>query len=176
MVIEPLRAHLVDLDTDAYLSSPVAIAAHSHGRWPIEGFDRAENARLIARHEEEHDAGTAFAFAVLSPWRDREYGCVYVRPLSDYVARTGTRIADAPDHAALVTFWLLDDATARQTTGECLAEIREWTASWAGPALLRVATAETGSIAAAHELGLAEVAATDQPRPYRWFALHPTGG
>jgi hypothetical protein len=71
--LAPLTSELVDLDTRAYLQSPAAITAHSAGRWP-RGLTRQENLRPIEDHEREHEAGAAFAYALLSPGRDQEWG------------------------------------------------------------------------------------------------------
>jgi hypothetical protein len=90
VVIVPLTRQLLDLDLTAYCSSPQAIRAHSAGRWPSEDLTREENCRLIEQHEQEHAAGEAYAYAILSADRTREVGCVYLRPFAPFLERTRT--------------------------------------------------------------------------------------
>ena len=68
----------------------------------------------MAVHEAEHVDGTAYAYAVLDHDGERELGCVYLRPLGEYLERTGTHVHDSridPERTAIVTFWLIDDRT-----------------------------------------------------------------
>jgi hypothetical protein len=149
-----LTSELLALDTQAYAASPVAIAAHSLGRWPT-SLTLAENAELVARHEAEHAEGSAWAYAVLDPDLGREVGCAYLRP-------------SLPGHAVL-TFWLLDDAATRPSAAVVLADLVAWLGEWpVEAALLRVHPDEAEPVAAAREVGLAERAG---PAPYRWFEL-----
>jgi hypothetical protein len=99
--LAPLSGEFVDLDTRAKLESPVAITAHSAGRWPVEGFTREENLRLVEGYEREHAAGEAFTYALLSPGRDQEWGCVYLRPLQFFLDPAETEILDALTEAGL---------------------------------------------------------------------------
>ena len=170
VTIEPLGTHLVDLDTAAYLASPNAIDAHSAGRWPIAGFTREQNLGLLAEHEREHDAGEAFAYAMLDDGRSRELGCVYLRRLDDFISRTGTLLDDVGPGAAIGTFWALDDTSARPSATALLGEIMDWCDAWgAAPVVLRALPAEQESIAAMTALGMEELLAREQPLPYRWF-------
>ncbi len=170
VTLEPLRGHLVELDTAAYIASPHAIDAHSAGQWPINGFTRETNLELIAEHEREHDAGEAFAYAMLDGARSRELGCVYLRRLDDFLSRTGTVLDDVPAGGAIVTFWALDDATIRPSVTALIEEMTDWCDAWgAASVVMRALPAERESIAAMAALGLEEVSAHDQPLPYRWF-------
>lgn len=173
LLIEPLTRHLADLDTAAYTSSPQAIEQHSAGRWPTDGFTLTENLDLIAGHEAEHHAGTAFAYALLSPARDREVGCVYLRPLAPYCERTGMQLLDAAvdvSATAIATFWLIDDASARPATAAVVAELDSWLAAWgAAPVVFRCLPEEAESSAALRHLGLGAIETAGQELPYRWF-------
>lgn len=73
----------------------------------------------MAMHEAEHSAGTAYAYAVLDRDGAAEFGCVHLRPLAEFLERTGTRLrttATDPDHAMIVTFWLIDSRELRPST------------------------------------------------------------
>ncbi|HYJ69411.1 MAG TPA: hypothetical protein VEX15_17300 [Nocardioidaceae bacterium] len=173
VVIEPLTSALVELDTTAYASSPLAIGRHSAGRWPTAGFTVEDNLPLIARHEAEHRAGAAFAHALLSPARDREYGCAYLRPLAPYSERTGTRLVDPPRElaaAAIATWWLIDDVRARPDADSVLAALESWIAAWgAAPVVFRCLPEEDQSIDALRRAGLTPIEAVGQELPYCWF-------
>lgn len=171
--IEPLTSKLAALDTVAYIDSPDAIRRHSAGRWPIDGFTMAENLTLIATHEAEHDAGVAFAYSLLNVARDRELGCVYLRPLTAFQRRTGTRLVGLPrrmSNAAIATFWLIDDAHGRPTAVAVVREVESWVTAWgAAPAIFRCLPQEAESIQALVKGGLVAVDVEDQELPYRWF-------
>jgi hypothetical protein len=175
VAIVPLTRGLLDLDLTAYCSSPRAIRAHSAGRWPTENFTREEDCRLIERHEEEHVAGDAYAYAILSADRTREMGCVYLRPLVPFLERTGTRLCAGTvnvDRTAIVTYWVLDDDAARPPTERILDHLRGWLHQWdAADTVFRCLPEEVGSVTAlTGAAGLESVPATDQALPYLWFA------
>ncbi len=171
VTLEPLRLDLLGLDTAAYVSSPDAIRAHSAGSWSTEGFTIETNRELIARHEAEHDAGEAYAYAILAHDRSRELGCAYLRRLADFCGRTGTVVDGMPDESAVTTFWSIDDAASRPRQTDLLREVAAWVTSWgAVPWVLRALPAEEETVAAAAELGMRELAARGQQLPYRWFA------
>jgi hypothetical protein len=164
---------LADLDTLAYLSSPQAISSHSAGRWPIHGFTLEANLPLLADHEAEQRAGDAFAFAILDPPGEQEWGCVYLRPLAAYVARTHTRLAlpgSTVRSAAFATFWLIDDDSRRAAAREVVRILEAWTAAWgAAPIVFRCLPEERESVSALEESGMDRVHASAQPLPYLWF-------
>ena len=127
--LEPLVDGLAELDHTAYVSSPVAINAHSAGRWPVEGFTVDEDRRLIALHEKEHAEGAAFTYAALDPTRTRALGCLYVRPLADQLDRIGapaTVRGSFATPAAMVTFWLVDPPATRPTADDLVAVVVPW--------------------------------------------------
>lgn len=170
--VVPLTMDLLPRDTAAYVSSPRAIEAHSAGLWPTDGFTEEDNRALLSEHEREHASGAAFAMSLLSPDASREVGCAYLRPLSAYVARTGTRLAEARPESAILTFWAIDDPGSRPPTTVLLRDLQEWVAGWAAaPAVLRFLDAETDTADAVRDLGLVELEASEQPLPYRWFAV-----
>ena len=130
--IVPLSSHLLDLDLAAYRAGAQAIHAHSAGRWPAD-LGRDEARQLMSVHESEHEDGTAYAYAVLDQEGERELGCVYLRPLQEYLGRTGTHVHDSriePERTAIVTFWLIDDTDLRPSTAKVLRCIRQWVTRW----------------------------------------------
>lgn len=171
--LAPLTGELVDLDPRAYLESPDAITAHSAGRWPVRGFTREENLRLIEGHEREQEAGEAFTYALLSPGRDQEWGCVYLRPLQSLLDRSGTTLALDPSvilDATIVTLWLIDDTANRPAVDEVVASLEAWLRAWRPyAAIFRCLPAETGILDALTEAGLRQISAAQQELPYLWF-------
>jgi hypothetical protein len=175
VVIVPLTRQLLGLDLTACCSSPQAIRAHSAGLWPIEDFTREENCRLIERHEQEHAAGEAYAYAILSGDGTREVGCVYLRPLVPFLERTRTCLATGTlntARTAIATFWLIDDEAARPSTEQVLGHLRAWCRQWAAADLVfRCLPEEASSVAVLTAApGLQPLPANQQQLPYLWFA------
>lgn len=177
--IVPLSSHLLDLDLAAYRAGAQAIHAHSAGRWPADlGRDQAR--QLMSVHESEHEDGTAYAYAVLDQEGERELGCVYLRPLQDYLGRTGTHVHDSriePERTAIVTFWLIDDTDLRPSTAKILRCIRQWVTRWrAADPVYRCLPAEVSTLAALEAASdLRPIAMTGQELPYLWFVDEQTG-
>jgi hypothetical protein len=173
-----LSTHLLDLDLAAYGASAQAIHAHSAGRWPAH-LHRDEARRLMSVHESEHADGTAYAYAVLDDEGERELGCVYLRPLGEYLGRTGTHVHDDridPERTAIVTFWVIDDTDLRPSTAKILRRIRQWATRWrAADLVYRCLPAEVSTLAALEAAsGLRPITVTRQELPYLWFAdEHP---
>lgn len=168
--LAPLGPERVDVDTAAYRASPNAIRAHSRGRWPAsEAFTAAENLPLLRQHEAEHEAGEAFAYAILDVASGRELGCAYLRPLRPVLERSGTSLAVDGDDLAVLTYWLVDDASARPDATTLLRLLVSWVEEWGfRGCALRYLPEEAESAQAADALGLAPIQAGDQELPYRW--------
>ncbi|UUZ61913.1 hypothetical protein [Nocardioides sp. B-3] len=136
--VVPLTMDLLARDTEAFVSSPRAIEAHSAELWRTDGFTEEDNLPLLSEHEREHASGAAFACSLLSPDASRELGCAYLRPMSAYAARTGTLLAEAHADSAILTFWAIDDTGSRPPGVVILGHLRDWVAEWgAAPAVLR---------------------------------------
>lgn len=139
----------------------------------MKGFTREENIRLIEGHEREHEAGEAFAYALLSPGQDLEWGCVYLRPLQSFLDRSGTTLALDPSvisDAAIVTLWLIDDTANRPAVDEVVASLEAWLRAWRpDAAIFRCRPAETEILEALTEAGLSQISAAQQELPYLWF-------
>lgn len=177
--IIPLTSQILDLDLAAYRASPRAISAHSAGRWPGDDLSRDEARRLIAIHEAEHSAGTAYAYAVVDGDGTRELGCIYLRPLAAFLERTGAQLHTTtmdPDRTAIVTFWLIDDHELRPSTPQVLHYIRRWLHQWRAAGLVyRCLPGEAASVAALEaESGLRPLTMSGQELPYLWFADEDT--
>jgi hypothetical protein len=179
--IVPLTSQILDLDLAAYRASPKAISAHSAGRWPGADLSHDEARRLMAIHEAEHSAGTAYAYAVVDADGARELGCTYLRPLAAFLERTGTRLhtttrstRTGPDRT--VTFWLIDNHELRPSTPQVLHCIRRWLHQWRAAGLVyRCLPAEAASVAALEAAnGLRPLTASGQELPYLWFADEDT--
>jgi hypothetical protein len=177
--IVPLSSHLLELDLAAYRAGTQAIRAHSAGRWPPDlGLDEAR--RLMSVHESEHQDAAAYAYAILDQEGERELGCVYLRPLGEYLGRTGTHVHDSridPERAAIVTFWLIDDTDLRPATASILRCIRQWVTRWgAAHPVYRCLPAEVSTLAALEAArDLRPIAMTGQELPYLWFVDEQTG-
>ncbi len=182
--LEPLADAFAELDHTAYVGSPVAITAHSAGRWPLEGFSLEEDRRLIADHEREHREGLAFAYAVLDPAGGRELGCLYLRPLADQLERIGASASvreSFPAPAAMVTFWLVDPPAPRPTAEQFLTAVLPWLrhdwpwGSWAFRCLPdEVETVQ--ALTSSGQLAEGELARVGDGPPYRWFVPRAAHG
>jgi hypothetical protein len=119
------------------------------------------------------EAGEAFTYAVLSPGRDREWGCVYLRPLRSFIDGSGTKLAIDPSVisvAAIVTLWLIDDTTNRPAVDEVVASLEAWLRAWRPDAVtFRCLPAETEILDALTEAGLSKISAAQQELPSLWF-------
>lgn len=138
----------------------------------MKGFTREENLRLIEGREREHQAGESFTYALLSPGRDQEWGCVYLRPLKSFLDRSGTTLALDPSvilDAAIVTLWLIDDTANRPAVDEVVASLEAWLCAWRpDAAIFRCLPGETEIFNALTEAGLSQISAAQQELPYLW--------
>lgn len=173
----PLTSELAELDFEAYAASPDVIRAHSDGRWPVEGFTLADNLRLVAKHEADHDAHRAFTFTLLSPSLEVAVGCLYLNPLPAYLIRAGASdevLAEVPAEAAMVTFWVRQDRQGGELPVAVCRAVDDWLRrDWPlRRHLFRVLPAETTSRAALEQVGLKPRALqlSQDPRPYLWYA------
>lgn len=179
--IVPLTSQILDLDLAAYRASPRAISAHSAGRWPGDDLSRDDARRLMAIHEAEHLAGTAYAYAAVDADGARELGCIYLRPLAAFLERTGARLHTTtidPTRTAIVTFWLIDSHELRPSTPQVLHCMRRWLHQWRAAGLVyRCLPEEAASVEALEAAnGLRPLTVSGQELPYLWFADEDTTG
>jgi len=175
-VATPLTREVAELDYAAYMASPQVISVHSDGRWPVEGFQLADDLDLVAKHESDHQDRRAFTFVLLEPTRAQALGCLYLNPLHDYLrrVRADEECVDAlPEATAMVTFWLRQD---QQETGlaDVVAEaVNDWLRTeWPLELyLFRILPNEQSSRAALDRLNLERVRLKlpGEKRPYLWY-------
>ena len=161
-VATPLTAALLELDYATYMASPDVIQVHSDGRWPVDGFTREEDARLIARHEADHRARTAFTFLLVDPTRTTGRGCLYINPLTP------------GDRTARVTFWIRQDQQDTDLPYEVVRATDRWlTEDWPTTShVFRVLPAERTSREALERAGLHPVSVAQpagETRPYLYY-------
>ncbi|GAB3429181.1 GNAT family N-acetyltransferase [Flindersiella endophytica] len=161
-VATPLTAELVDLDLAAYLASPDVIRVHSDGRWPVDGFTREQDAKLIARHEADHRAGTAFTFVLLDPARSTGLGCLYLNPLR------------SDDRTPRVTFWIRQDRQDTDLPYEVVRATDTWLANdWPTTShVFRILPAERASRAALERAGLRQVSVRQPEQETRLYLYY----
>jgi hypothetical protein len=175
-VAVPLTAEYAELDHAAYVASPDVIAAHSDGRWPVDGFTVDDNLGLVAHHAAAHAAGDAYTFLLLDPARSESLGCLYVNPLHEYLARVGasaeTRAA-FPSAAAMVMFWIRQDLQTSGLLTRFVAALNDWLLhDWPlDTHVFRLLPAETASLQAVLTLPVhrIQLTLTDETRPYVWY-------
>ncbi len=115
-VIVPLGPELVDLDFEAYMSS-IEHLQQTFTRstsWPREGITDADAMLDMETEEARFNARESFAFAVLTPDRKRERGCVYVYP------------SDVEGYDAVITMWV----TKAEYDAGFDAELYDWVTNW----------------------------------------------
>lgn len=118
----PLRTHHAELDHAALMASAGMLRVWSGSDWPAPGFTVADNEDDLARHQEEHDAGDAFTYTVLSPDGERCLGCVYVEPPARWVDETpGTPAGDA-----VVGLWVVADRVGDGLELRLFAAVHRW--------------------------------------------------
>ncbi|MBW6435585.1 hypothetical protein KZ829_17735 [Actinoplanes hulinensis] len=161
----PLTTALVELDYAAYMASPDVIRGHSDGRWPVDGFTLEQDLAQLARHEEDHRAGRAHAFALLDPAHAVSLGCLYLNPMRE-------RLRDCfPEGAPMVTFWIRQDR--EDLTATVARAVHDWLlTAWPFPAhVFRILPGEHASRVALAGLGLRGrvLSPALEPRPHLWF-------
>ncbi len=175
-VATPLTAEYAELDHAAYVASTDVIAAHSDGRWPVDGFTVEDDLRLIARHRADHTAGEAFTFLLLDPARTEALGCLYVNPLHEYLARVGAAaatVAAFPAATGMVMFWIRQDLESSGLPARVVAAVNDWLRTdWPlDTHVFRLLPGETASLAAVLTLPVRRVqlALAEETRPYVWY-------
>jgi hypothetical protein len=124
-----LSAEDVDLDLDAVEASRPYLLRRSGGRWPRLGFHWRDNLSDLVGHQIEHLQRRAFTYTVMAPDGGRCLGCLYLRPLDEFLDRMGAhpdRIADTAPRSSTATFWLRPDALAIGLDRHLLALLRPW--------------------------------------------------
>jgi|GEM_PF-264309 len=92
--LRPLTTEHTERDFDAVMETRERLQASAANGWPRPGFTLAENRADLERHQQEFEAGIAFAYTVLNQDESRVLGCVYLNPPS------------APEHDVDVHMWV----------------------------------------------------------------------
>jgi hypothetical protein len=119
-VLEPLGPKHAQLDYEAYMGSMDHIRANfGSGKWPTPGITMAEAVKDVEGEQERFQARKSFTYAVLSPDRKKELGCVYLRRSND------------PDHDVAVAMWTIKPAFDQGLQKQLEADLRVWlTSKW----------------------------------------------
>lgn len=105
--LRPIREADCDIDYPAVMGSRVRLWA-KYGPtfdWPPATMSYEANRRDLARHEAEIAAHESFNYAVLDERETELLGCVYIDPPDD---------KSPPDKDAVVSWWVVDDATGTE--------------------------------------------------------------
>ncbi len=175
-VVTPLTTDVAALDHASYVASPDVIRVHSDGRWPVEDFTLAEDLRLVAEHQADHESRSAFTFVLLAPSLSEALGCLYLNPLHEYLRRAGAEreLIDAvPPDVVMVTFWLRQDQQHTDLADVLVDAVNDWLLTdWpCATHMFRVLPGEQSSCAALDRLGLRKthIPLAGDPRPYIWY-------
>lgn len=175
-VAMPLTAATAAMDYASYMASPDVIRVHSDGRWPVAGFTFADDLKLVAKHQADHENRRAFTFVLLTPSLDGALGCLYVNPLREYLRRAGAgrRLLDGvPAASAMVTFWLRQDQQDTGLADDVVQAVNDWllTAWPLATYVFRVLPDERSSCTALDRLDLRtfRLSLPEDTRPYLWY-------
>ena len=125
-VCRPLTTAHVELDYAALMVSHEMLRLWSGTPWPSPDFTVEQNWEDLEMHDREHQERVAFTYTVLTPDETECLGCVYIKPLSDYVALNPEVLTDVPDDAAVVGFWAKQPRLADHLDERLLAALRDW--------------------------------------------------
>lgn len=175
-VATPLTAATAALDYASYMASPDVIRVHSDGRWPVEGFTLADDLKLVAKHQTDHENRHAFTFVLLAPSLREALGCLYVNPLREYLQRAGAdrRLIEGVQPAtAMVTFWLRQDQQGTGLADVVVRAVNDWLLTeWPlATHLFRVLPDERSSCTALDRLNLRKIHLflPGDTRRYLWY-------
>jgi hypothetical protein len=117
-VLEPLGPKHAKLDYDAYMGSIEHIRANfSSGRWPTKDITMADAVKDVEGEAKRFAERKSFTYAVLTPDRKRELGCVYIQP-----SRTA-------GYGAQVRMWVVETEFKRGFQGRLETDVRQWLAA-----------------------------------------------
>jgi RimJ/RimL family protein N-acetyltransferase len=122
LLLRPLRTTDVALDYDAVMASAEQLRMWSDSTWPEDDFTLAGNLADLQLHQDEHEAGVAYTYTVLTPGGDRCLGCVYLTALPPQM-QPACAGATAP---VAVRFWVRTEEIADDLDRRLLGALREW--------------------------------------------------
>lgn len=127
LYLEMLAPEHVEMDYAAFMSSRPRLRLWSGGRWPTDDFTLEDNLEDMVMHRDEFLDRVAFAYTVLNSDASRCEGCVYIYPWwrqRDHLKPVAE--IELPDDAAIVTYWVRDDALDRELDRQLLAGLLNW--------------------------------------------------
>ena len=166
LYLEMLAPKHVDIDYEAFMSSRPRLRLWSGGGWPNDDFTREDNMQDMAMHRDEFVNREAFAYTVLNPDATRCEGCIYIRSAGERREKAdGDPFPGIPDDAAIVSYWVREDALERDLDRQLLSGLLEWfDAAWEFPNVLFIANEHlTRDIACYGEVGLKRLYSVPDP-------------
>ncbi len=122
LLLRPLRTTDVELDYAAVMASAAQLRLWSDSDWPADDFTLTGNLADLQRHQQEHEAGDAYTFTVLTPDATRCLGCVYFTPPAAPVLPVcGDAIAPVA-----VRFWVRTDELGGDLERHLLDTLTAW--------------------------------------------------
>lgn len=160
----------VELRTDAFVAVPLApehatidyeafMGSREHlqrtlgwGSWPSPDMTVAQNRKDLERHWGDWVARRGYTYAVLTPDKSRELGCIYLYP-------TDARGADEAGPSVDLAYWVTVEGLRRRTDYELLEALFRWIESdWPFASVhMSLREANQRGIAIAEGLGLETV-------------------
>ena len=125
-ICRPLTTAHVELDYAALMVSQEMLQLWSGTSWPSADFTLEQNWEDLEMHDQEHQERVAFTYTVLTPDETECLGCIYIKPLTDYMALNPETLTDVPSDAAVVGFWVKQPRLADHLDERLLAALRPW--------------------------------------------------
>ena len=125
-VLRPLTTAHVELDYAALMASNKMLQLWSGTSWPSADFTVEENWEDLEMHDREHQERIAFTYTMLTPDETECLGCVYIKPLTDFVALNPDVLTHIAPDEAVVGFWVKQPRLADHLDERLLAAMRDW--------------------------------------------------
>ncbi len=172
MVLEPLTPDHAQMDYDAFMSSREHLRQTlGWGGWPSDDGTVEENRADLERHWREHQANEAYTYAVLTPDRAREIGCVYLKPLPEG-EDVPVAISDLPRPGVRIAYWVTAESLPAGLDRHLVERMTQWLRSeWGVESVLmplHVKNERGMAIARDHGYKALPAAESDQRINYVW--------
>ena len=138
--IEPLTPNHLEQDYEAVMSSRTMLNLWGGHGWTTPNFTREENLADLQQHHQEQLDRVAFTYTILSTDQLTCLGCLYIVPVTKYLAANPQlKTAVSPHkYPALFRFWVRQDQLPSQLDQQLLQTLHRWFKSeaWAFDQLL----------------------------------------